>query len=131
MIDVERLRFDGKLNYQEGLSFYFSREGHVISFLVKTVWNKKKSIRVTMQQDVNHHRAHVHINDHDATIAIDNGEKLAGKCDGRTLAAVQEWIGEHREALQELWDITKAGTEDYRPYVERIREDSDTNKEEA
>ena len=131
MIDVERLRFDGKLNYQEGLSFYFSGNGHVISFLVKTVWNKKKSIRVTMQPDINHHRAHVHINDHDATVAVDTGEKLAGDCDGRTLGVVQDWIRDHREALLELWDIAKAGTEDYRPYVARIQEDNKINKEEA
>lgn len=131
MIDIERLRFDGKLNYQERLSFYFSKKGHVISFLVKTVWNKKKSIRVTMQPDINHHRAHVHINDHDATVAVDNGELLAGNCDARTLAAVQKWVLEHKDTLKELWDIAKVGEVDYRQYVERIRENDDINKEEA
>ena len=124
MIDVKRLRFDGKWNYQEGLSFYFSEHGRAISFLIKKIRNRKGWTQVTMQPDVNHERPHVHIDKHGASFAIDTGELLAGDCDGKTRTMVQEWINRHRKVLKELWDIAKSGR-DYQPYVEKIRDDVD------
>ncbi len=124
MIDIRRIRFDGKLNYQNGLSFYFSRQGHVISFLIQEIGDRKRRIRVRMEPDVNHERAHVHINEHNASFDVNTGELMEGECDVRTRQTVQNWILRHKGDLLELWDIAKAGI-DYRPYVRRIREDKD------
>lgn len=119
---MKKLRLDGKLNYHKGLSFSFSRHNHVISFLIDTIGDRKKMIRVTMQPDINHERPHVHIGNHGASIAIDTGELLAGDCDNRTLATVQDWIYRHRRDLQELWNLVKGGGQ-YEQAVERIRRD--------
>ena len=119
---MRKLRLDGKLNYHKGLSFSFSRNNHVISFLIDTIDDRKKKLRVTMHPDINHDRPHVHIGQHDASIAIDTGELLAGDCDNRTLATVQSWIARHRGALLELWEIVKGGGR-YEQAVERIRRD--------
>lgn len=124
MINVSELRFDGKFNYQNGLLFYFSKQGRVISFLIQEIGDRKRRIRVTMQPDRNHERPHVHINDHGVSFAIDTGELLAGKCETRTQRAVEKWIERHRSDLLELWEIVKAGR-DYRPKVERIRRDEE------
>ena len=41
-----------------------------------------------MHPDINHDRPHVHIGQHDASIAIDTEELLAGDCDKRTLSTI-------------------------------------------
>ena len=119
---MRKLRLNGKLNYHNGLSFSFSRHNHVISFLIDTIGDRKKKIRVTMQPDINHERPHVHIGQHGASIAIDTGELLAGECDNRTLTIVRDWIRRHRQDLLELWNIAK-GSGHYEQMVERIRRD--------
>lgn len=120
MINSGNLRFNGKLNYQNGLLFYFSNQGHVVSFLISTIGNRKRKVKVTMHSDVNHERAHVHINDHGASIAIDTCEVLAGDCDNRTRRTIGDWINKNREDLLDLWEIVKSG-QSYRPVLERIR----------
>lgn len=122
MIDIRKIRFDGQLNHQNGLYFYFSGHHHIISFLVKSIDYRKKYIRITMQPDLNHERPHVHIDEHGASFAIDTGELLAGECDNRTRRLMERWILKHRHDLVQLWDIAKAGGE-YRALVERIRHD--------
>ena len=92
MIDIKKLRYKGKLKYQNGLLFYFKAQGRVISFYVDDFYHKRKKIKVTMQPDPNHKRAHVHIDKHDASFAIDSGELLAGQCDNKTCSVVGEWI---------------------------------------
>lgn len=119
---MRKLRLNGKLNYHNGLSFSFSRHNRVISFLIDTIGDRKKKIRVDMQPDNNHERPHVHIGRHGASIAIDTGELLAGECDNWTLTTVQGWINRHRRDLQELWKIAK-GSGHYEQAVERIRRD--------
>lgn len=124
MIDIRRLRFDGKFNYQSGLRFYFTRHGHVVSFLVQEIGDRKRKIRVRMEPDVNHERPHVHIDEHGASFDVKTGELMEGKCDARTQHTMREWILRHRKDLLELWDIVKRGR-DYRPHVKRIQEDKD------
>ena len=124
MIDIRRLRFDGKFNYQNGLRFYFTRYGHFISFLVQEIGDRKRKIRVRMEPDVNHERPHVHIDEHGASFDVNTGELMEGKCDARTQHSMQEWIHRHRKDLLELWYIAKRGR-DYRPHVKRIQEDRD------
>lgn len=122
MIDIRRLHFNGKLNYQNGLLFYFARQGQVISFLIDTIGDRKKRIRVTMQPDINHERPHIHIGQHDASFAIDTGELLAGDCDNKTKGIVQDWIHKHKQDLQQLWEIAKDGRR-YESLVEKVRKD--------
>lgn len=124
MFDIRRLRFDGKFNYQNGLRFYFSRHGHVISFLVQEIGDRRRKIRVRMEPDVNHERPHMHIDEHNASFDVNTGELMEGECDVQTRQAVQNWILRHKGDLLELWDIAKASI-DYRPYVRRIREGKD------
>lgn len=124
MIDVRKLRYNGKLNYQHGLSFYFKEHGRVISFYVDDIRTKKGKIKVTIYQEPNHGRPHIHIEEHDASIAIDTGELLAGSCDNVTRGIVKAWILRHKKDLQQLWEIVQRGGE-YRPIVERIQKDKD------
>lgn len=58
MIDVRSLKIGGRqLNRQNGLVFYFTGHGHVVSFLIDVIKDKKRQIRVTMEPDVNHEEA--------------------------------------------------------------------------
>ncbi len=122
MIDITKVKFNGDLNFQDGLCFYFTNESHTVSFLIQEIGDRKRTIRATMQPDINHRRPHVHINGHMASIAIDNGELLAGDCDTRILRIVREWIKKHRSNLQVLWNVAKHG-KDYRPVVNAIQHD--------
>lgn len=121
MIYINRISFyDKELNYQNGLKFYFEDHGHIISFLIDVIGDRKRKVKVTMHPDINHHRPHVHLGEHDASFAIDSGELLVGECDNKTQKIVEKWIERHRDDLLDLWDIAKRG-EDYRPQVERLR----------
>ena len=122
MIDINIIRFNGKLNFQDGLCFYFTNGMHTVSFLIQEIGDRKRKIKVSMHPDFNHGRPHVHINGHDASIAIDNGELLAGDCETRSLKIVQEWIKKHRSNLQVLWNVAKNG-KDYRPLVNAVQHD--------
>ena len=124
MIDARKIRYNGKLNYQNGLLFYFSGNRHIISFLVKEIDDGKKWIRIRMEPDQNHGRPHIHINEHGASFAIDTGELLDGKCDKKTRERIGNWIRLHRDDLNQLWGIVKSGGR-YEPMVERIQRDLD------
>lgn len=127
MIDTRRIRFDGKLNYQEGLNFYFTEAGHTVSFLIREIGDRKMTIRVTMHPDTNHERPHVHIGDHEASFDIKTGILLAGRCDSRRARMLQAWIEKHKVDLIQLWEIAKKGI-DYRPMLKKIRLDKDFNE---
>lgn len=121
MIDTRNLNFDGRRrNHQNGLTFYFAKRGHVLSFLIDVIGDKKRKIKVTMHPDSNHGRAHVHINEHGASFAVDTGELLAGECDHQTRKMMKDWILRHQKDLLQLWNIIKRG-ERYQPAVEKIR----------
>lgn len=127
MIDIRRIRFDGKLNYQEGLNFYFSKAGHIVSFLIREIGDRKRIIRVSMHPDTNHERPHVHIGEHEASFDIKTGKLLAGRCDPKRTRILEAWIEKHKDDLLQLWDIAKKG-KDYRPIVKKIRLDKEFNE---
>lgn len=121
MIDVENLKYDGRQrNHQNGLTFYFTRQANVLSFLIDTVEDKRRKIKVKMYHEINHDRPHVHIDGHDATFAVDTGDLLAGECDNKTRKLIGNWIARHRDDLLQLWEIVIRG-EVYQPVVERIQ----------
>lgn len=120
MIDIRKIRFDGSLNHHNGLTFYCSNRGRSFCFLIVVIGDRKRRVRVTMQPDINHVRPHVHIDRHRVSFAIDTGELLAGNCDGRTCRVMKDWIGRHRNDLNELWDAAKRGDE-IAPLVNQIK----------
>ena len=123
MIDTQNLKYDGRQrNYQNGLTFYFTRHGQILYFLIDVIGDRKKKVKITMHADVNHGRPHVHIGDHEASFALDNGELLVGNCDAKTCKLVKNWIARHKEDLLQLWDTIKRG-ERYQPVVQRIKQE--------
>jgi hypothetical protein len=71
------------------------------------------SLSVRMDGTKNHGRAHLHISigkkQHAASIAIDNGEILAGRLTTAQLREVQDWVRCHQQALTKLWTEMQAG----------------------
>lgn len=127
MIDIRKLKLNGKFNYQNGLSFYYKDHGRFISFYIDDIPVRRRKIKVTMQPDSNHDRAHIHLANrdyHDASFAVDTGEMLEGNCDGETQRIVKNWIRKHKRDLQQLWNTTKAG-ERHEPIVDEIRRNKD------
>lgn len=114
MIDYHRLKYDGRTNSINGIRYRYSSltnslSFYGISFLVANVSAKKKNVKVTMHADVNHERAHVHVGDHEASFAIDDGSLLVGQCDSKVQRDVETWINNHRTDLLALWDTIKDG----------------------
>jgi len=124
MIDFGKIRFDGELNVQNGLRFYVSSRPRIVSFLIETIGVRKRKIRVNILQEPNHERPHVHLDSHKASFAIDNGELLAGHCDGLTQSIIRSWIRRHRSDLLQLWKYVQEGGE-YHSTLTAIREDKD------
>ena len=54
MIDIRKLKLNGKFNYQNGLSFYYKDHGRFISFYIDDIPVRRRKIKVTMQPDSNH-----------------------------------------------------------------------------
>ena len=61
--------------------------------------------------DKKHSRPHIHAEygEHEASIAIDDGEVLGGTFPQAKLKLVQAWIEIHREDLMVNWKLTVAG----------------------
>jgi Domain of unknown function (DUF4160) len=70
------------------------------------------SVRITMDGTRNHSRPHIHCDigrkKHTASIAIDNGEVLAGKMTARQLRVVKKWVHWQRPVLEALWEEMQA-----------------------
>lgn len=82
-----------------------------IHFLVKSCrWRK---LRIRIDPNKNHKRAHLHIDidgiPHSSSIAIDNGEKLAGDLDRKIKKMIKEWIEDNRDVLMEIWNKLQKG----------------------
>ena len=58
-----------------------------------------------------HKRPHVHVfaGDEDASIAIDDGNILAGALSSKNLWLIWHWMSQHRAELFEAWEAAKAG----------------------
>jgi hypothetical protein len=71
------------------------------------------SLSVRMDGAKNHGRPHVHCDvgkkKHVASVAIDNGEVLAGKLQSEQLGEVKNWVQRHKQALTHLWTEMQAG----------------------
>lgn len=117
--------YDGKLHYLRGLNFYYSKKEFRLSFYVREIVGKKrKTTRVDMFKEQNHGRPHIHVDDHNASFAIDDGSLLCGECDNQTTKAVQEWIEKKRDTLNELWEALQKGknSEVYKEIMERLED---------
>jgi hypothetical protein len=114
-----------KLSYAEVQAAYLRagesdrRKGRFAAY--KLVRNLP-SVSVRMDGTKNHGRPHLHISvgkqKHTASIAIDNGELLAGELTKTQLREVQAWVSSHERALLNLWEEMQAG----RPVDELICE---------
>lgn len=53
-----------------------------------------------------HNPSHIHAyyGGYNATIVIETGEILEGKLPNNVLKLVREWLGLHKEELQQMWD---------------------------
>ncbi|MDI6739288.1 MAG: DUF4160 domain-containing protein [Candidatus Edwardsbacteria bacterium] len=63
-----------------------------------------------------HHKPHIHVRyqGEKASIAIEDGQMLAGEIPPRQLRMVQVWIDIHRDELMADWELAVAGEEPFR-----------------
>jgi len=63
-----------------------------------------------------HHTPHIHVRYQGAkaSIAIDDGDVLAGKIPVKQLKLVQAWVEIHREELLADWELAQNGEEPFR-----------------
>jgi len=63
-----------------------------------------------------HHAPHVHVRyqGKKASVAIEDGQLLAGDFPPRQLRMVQVWIDIHRDELMADWELAVAGEEPFR-----------------
>lgn len=102
--------FDGKFHYVGGINFYFAKEDFRFSFYVNDVFYRRhKKIRVDMFHESNHNRPHIHIGNHGASFAIDDGSLLVGECDTKAEKIMREWIGKNKDTLLKMWEALQNG----------------------
>ena len=63
-----------------------------------------------------HHRSHIHAQygEHDAIIAIDDGEILYGDLPKSKMKLVQAWIEIHRDELMANWQLAVEGHQPFK-----------------
>jgi hypothetical protein len=80
---------------------------------MELVVKRLRAIRIRMDGNKNHKRAHVHIdygNDFRvASYAIDTGSRLVGNLDTKYDRAAREWITGNKAKLFELWELLQTG----------------------
>ncbi|MHB9027371.1 MAG: DUF4160 domain-containing protein [Candidatus Latescibacterota bacterium] len=66
--------------------------------------------------NVQHHVPHIHVRyqGEKASIALEDGQILAGDFPARQLRMVQVWIDIHREELMTDWELAVSGEEPFR-----------------
>lgn len=69
-----------------------------------------------LMDDDRHHRPYIHVRyqGKHASVAIDDGEVLAGDFPKKQLKLVQAWIEIHREELVADWELAVAGNRPFR-----------------
>ncbi len=73
-------------------------------------------IRLYLIDNKHHNLPHIHAkyNEFEASIAIDDGEILAGDLLRKQLRLVQAWIELHRDELVADWELAVAGESPYK-----------------
>jgi hypothetical protein len=73
-------------------------------------------VRLYLIDNKHHHLPHIHAkyNEYEASIAIADGEILAGDLPRKQLRLVQAWIELHRDELSADWDLAVAGESPYK-----------------
>lgn len=73
-------------------------------------------IRLYLIDNKHHNLPHIHAkyNEFEASIAIDDGEILAGDLPRKQLRLVQAWIELHRDELVADWELAVAGESPYK-----------------
>ncbi|MDA8410764.1 MAG: DUF4160 domain-containing protein [Treponema sp.] len=73
-------------------------------------------IALFFRDDVQHKVPHIHARyqGFKASLALDDGEVLAGELPPRQLRMVQVWIDLHKDELLADWDLAVAGEEPYK-----------------
>ncbi len=73
-------------------------------------------IRMFLLDNQHHNLAHLHARyaEFEASIAIENGEILAGELPRKQLRLVQAWIELHRDELEADWTLCISGEHPYK-----------------
>ena len=73
-------------------------------------------VSIFFEDNERHHRPHIHARYQGmkASIAIEDGQVMAGELPPRQLKMVQVWMDIHREELLADWDLAAAGEEPFR-----------------
>jgi hypothetical protein len=73
-------------------------------------------IRIYFLDDQHHGTPHIHARyaEYEASIRIDDRERLAGEPPRKQLRLVQAWIELHRDERIADWDLAAAGEQPYR-----------------
>lgn len=120
MINIHLIRYDGSINHQSGLDFYYIRESHCFCILIRRAQPDDFPFTITIQPDrVEHNEPHVHvtpidapqrrISPHGVSFSINNPRLLAGELSSREKSIVTRWIDSHKGDLLILWDVLLNG----------------------
>lgn len=73
-------------------------------------------VAILYEDNGRHHLPHIHVrySGMKASIAIEDGQVLAGEIPPKQLKMVQAWIEIHRDELFADWELAVAGEEPYR-----------------
>ena len=73
-------------------------------------------IRLYLMDNQHHNMPHIHAKyaEFEASIAIDDGEILAGQLPRKQLRLVQAWIELHRDELMADWELAVSGENPYK-----------------
>ena len=71
--------------------------------------------------NIRHKRPHIHVKyqEHEAVIAIPEGEVLEGKLPSNKMKLVQAWIEIHKEEIMANWELAVNGQQPYK--IEPLR----------
>ena len=71
----------------------------------------KQKLKLKMYKELNHNKPHVHVeygsDTHKASVAIEDGQLLAGNLDRKYEKAVKEWVISNKEVLTNIWNALR------------------------
>lgn len=72
-----------------------------------------RNLKIYIYNEPNHNKPHIHVyfkKDYKVSIAIQNGDKLAGEIPPKNLKVIRKWIDSNKKELLKAWRDIQNGT---------------------
>lgn len=112
---MELLNLEALQNSLATVDMLLRKPRNARSDLLEILLIKREPIKLKMYQEPNHGRPHFHVDygnqNHSASYAVDDGERLDGTLPSKYDKAITQWADANRSHLLSAWNDLQSGSD--------------------